>query len=412
MTRPFPRSPNLPRRHGVELTVLLGSTVVSSRFMPLPATVEAGDSPRFDVFFPLTGLDRISGETHARLLAEGFLTRPVNGVHSVGARLFEPAGDDGLRLCLPRGVVARLDGPEPREVEGAEVNLRAPCSGEITGAGDWRLRFRAEATPSGAAWAHRPRPDFFTQAVAYGFVLLGGLLALGHLRPKDFDLSQELVSTRTRLAVLQLAPQRPPKPEVIEEVVASRVQDLRVAPRRQPVAPRPRVQRAARPSLRAAAGKASTTALPAEAPPELGEGDGPAEATEPVGPGLEDGASPVPIVPSAPPPAAMRPVPPPPPPVKVEVRQVVAPKRVFFPGVEYPEGARHLGLEGKVRMRLHLDRLGNVVKVEVLTGLHPLLDRAAEAAARRARYEPARDNLGHPMSSTAVVTVRFELEEE
>jgi TonB family protein len=411
MYPPFLRSQKPARRHGVELTVLLGTTVVSSRFMPLPATVDVGDSPRFDVFFPLSELDGISPETHARLLADGFLTRPVNGVHSVGARLFEPAGADALRLRLPRGVVARLDGPEPREVVGAEVKLQAPCSGEITGAGDWRLRFRAEPTPSAVAWAHRPRPDFFTQAVAYGFALLTGLLALGHLRPKDFDLSQELTGTRTRLAILQLAPQRPPKPELIEEVVASRVQDLRVAPRRQPVAPRPRVQRAARPSLRAAAGKATTSALPAEAPPELGEGDGPAEATEPVGAGLEDGASPVPSVPSAPPPAAMRPLPPPPP-VKVEVRQVVAPKRVFFPGVEYPEGARHLGLEGKVRMRLHLDRLGNVVKVEILAGLHPLLDRAAEAAARRARYEPARDNLGHPMSSTAVVTVRFELEEE
>jgi len=56
----------------------------------------------------------------------------------------------------------------------------------------------------------------------------------------------------------------------------------------------------------------------------------------------------------------------------------------------YPDRARRRGLEGTVVLRLRVAADGTVERVEVATSSgHEILDRAAEEAAPKWRYEPA-----------------------
>jgi len=398
---------------GLELTVRLAGQVVSSSWFPLGRPVAVGDSHLFDVFCPLVevGDDPAGPE---RLVRDGFALVPVRGVHSVGARLFTPAAMGRVRLTLPAGVGASVGDERLEPSSGLRsMELALPFSGELDGAGDWSLRFEAHETSGPGVLSGLPRPGFFALTLGWGFTLVVGLLALGQLAPPTFTWEELVPGSRHRLAVLQLAPRKRPAHLEPEEPLAERISSLRVAPRRQArVAPRPQVRRSA-PLLRAVASRSQVRLTHTEHVVDLTDPDAvPADLPEDGPPELDGPGTVVPVVPVAPPPGPQ--VAPPPPMTAPEPppREVQPPKRLSFPSVEYPESARHLGLDGKVRLLLHIDRDGNVYKVEVLAGLHPTLDRAAVAAARAARYEPAKDSRGRPMASTATVTVRFELEEE
>ncbi len=401
----------MSRRRGVELTVRLEGACVSSRWFPLGRGVDVGDSHLFDVFCPLIEV----GERPEvpRLSEAGFLLRPVRGVHSVGARLFSPAPGGQVRLTLPAGVGGRVGEETLAPADGPRtLELTLPFDGELGGAGAWSLVFRARETEGPGVFSGLPRPGWFALSLAYAFALLMGLLALGGLAPETFTWEELVPGTRHRMAMLQAAPRKSPPRVEPDELDPSRLSNLRVAPRRQlRAAPRPRPQRQAQ--LRLSATRAPTRLTHTEHVVDLTDPDAPPADTPEDGPPELDGPGVVvPVVPVAPPPGPMVAPPPPMPPPEPPPKAVTPPKRLSFPHVEYPESARHLGLEGKVRLLLHIDRDGNVYKVEVVAGLHPLLDRAAVAAARAARYEPARDGRGRPMASTATVTVRFELEEE
>jgi len=56
----------------------------------------------------------------------------------------------------------------------------------------------------------------------------------------------------------------------------------------------------------------------------------------------------------------------------------------------YPEIARRAGLEGTVLIHVLVDVRGQVDRAEVIQGVHPLLDKAALAAALRCRFTPAK----------------------
>ncbi len=58
----------------------------------------------------------------------------------------------------------------------------------------------------------------------------------------------------------------------------------------------------------------------------------------------------------------------------------------------FPERARDLGIEGRVVLELTINADGKVVKAKLLKGLHPLLDKSAEEAARKMRFVPATVN--------------------
>ena len=57
---------------------------------------------------------------------------------------------------------------------------------------------------------------------------------------------------------------------------------------------------------------------------------------------------------------------------------------------DYPEMARRAGLEGTVVIHALVDIHGRVDRAEVIQGVHPLLDKAARAAALRCRFTPGK----------------------
>lgn len=57
---------------------------------------------------------------------------------------------------------------------------------------------------------------------------------------------------------------------------------------------------------------------------------------------------------------------------------------------DYPEIARRSGIEGTVTVRVLVGPGGSVKEAIVVQGVHPILDRAAVAAALKCRFKPAR----------------------
>jgi protein TonB len=57
---------------------------------------------------------------------------------------------------------------------------------------------------------------------------------------------------------------------------------------------------------------------------------------------------------------------------------------------DYPEIARRARLEGTVLIHARVNARGQVERAEIIQGVHPLLDKAALAAALRCRFTPAK----------------------
>jgi len=66
------------------------------------------------------------------------------------------------------------------------------------------------------------------------------------------------------------------------------------------------------------------------------------------------------------------------------------PRITYQAKADYPEIARRSGLEGTVMVKALVNPQGQVDQVVVVTGVHPLLDRAAVNAARKCRFTPAK----------------------
>lgn len=99
----------------------------------------------------------------------------------------------------------------------------------------------------------------------------------------------------------------------------------------------------------------------------------------------------------------------PPPEGPLEVSgEVIAPVRVESPLPRYTEAARRVGLQGTVVLRAVIDEEGRVKDLEVVEGLPLGLTAAAEAAARRWRFEPATLH-GRPVPVFWRLTVSFRL---
>lgn len=89
---------------------------------------------------------------------------------------------------------------------------------------------------------------------------------------------------------------------------------------------------------------------------------------------------------------------------RVPARALTSPRPV------YPRQARLMGWEGVVVLRLLVDAQGSVAQVTVMTGSgFALLDEAAADAARRWRFEPARDG-DRPIAMAHEVRFRFRLD--
>jgi protein TonB len=76
---------------------------------------------------------------------------------------------------------------------------------------------------------------------------------------------------------------------------------------------------------------------------------------------------------------------------------------------EYPEEARHRGVEGTLKLKLRIDPLGRVRAAEVVEAVPPgVFEQAALAAFRDARFEPAMRD-GRPVRYEAYIRVDFRL---
>lgn len=80
--------------------------------------------------------------------------------------------------------------------------------------------------------------------------------------------------------------------------------------------------------------------------------------------------------------------------------------RAFQP--PYPANMKTQGVEGRVLLRVTVLSNGRAGKVEILSGVHPDLDRVAMEAIQRFRWRPAR-RLGKPVESEVRIAIRFEL---
>lgn len=75
------------------------------------------------------------------------------------------------------------------------------------------------------------------------------------------------------------------------------------------------------------------------------------------------------------------------PPAKPAV--VLMPEIVHFENAPYPKAAEQAGLEGRVLLKLTVDKQGNVNEAEVLEGAGNGFDEAAQAAALKFKFKPA-----------------------
>ncbi len=94
----------------------------------------------------------------------------------------------------------------------------------------------------------------------------------------------------------------------------------------------------------------------------------------------------------------------------------LVPPRYATPGrgnplPDYPRAARRRGIEGRLLLRVAVSAAGQAEKIEVIESSgHELLDRAAEQAVWKWRFEPGR-RAGIPVSATIDVPVVFRLRE-
>ena len=111
------------------------------------------------------------------------------------------------------------------------------------------------------------------------------------------------------------------------------------------------------------------------------------------------------------PPAPLPAAPPPPPAFAPVDEESVAelPEKLSMPDVAYPEMARRLGVEGKVRLRLGIDRRGNVKSVRVLQKVGYGMDEAAESAAWHSRWKPAKQENGQAVDVVIHYNFVFQL---
>ncbi len=86
------------------------------------------------------------------------------------------------------------------------------------------------------------------------------------------------------------------------------------------------------------------------------------------------------------------------------------PKPVSRPAPQMPARARREGIEGRVLLRLSIDKRGRVTTAAVEQSTHPeLFDAVAIAAAKRWRYAPARYR-GDAVAISALQPIDFRLE--
>lgn len=82
------------------------------------------------------------------------------------------------------------------------------------------------------------------------------------------------------------------------------------------------------------------------------------------------------------------------------------PRPLTLPRPSFTDAARAAGIEGRVRLRVHVAADGSIARIEVLEGLGHGLDEAAERAVREARFEPGLA-CERAVETSVVLSIRF-----
>jgi protein TonB len=80
-------------------------------------------------------------------------------------------------------------------------------------------------------------------------------------------------------------------------------------------------------------------------------------------------------------------------------------KAISLPAPEYPAMAKQAKVSGTVVVQVTIDENGSVIAAHAASG-HPLLQAAAVAAARQARFSPTL-LMGEPVKVTGVLVYNF-----
>jgi protein TonB len=83
-------------------------------------------------------------------------------------------------------------------------------------------------------------------------------------------------------------------------------------------------------------------------------------------------------------------------------------KAISKPQPAYPPIARAAHASGTIAVRIVVDKSGRVISAKAVSG-HPLLQQAAVAAARKARFSPTLLS-GQPVKVSGVITYNFALQ--
>ncbi len=253
-----------------------------------------------------------------------------------------------------------------------------------------------------------------TTFIVMACLLMGGWLY--SLYGKDYGLGSGDLELSTLVAPVPVPEEDPPPPpEKIEKVVKAApnadvrkeiIQDMSESPikppdkisnEKQDIPPR-------RPDRLTIKGDTNITANDAVASNYKGavstNGKGIAgDGGIPNGGNDKGGAAP----PPPPPPPAPKPTPPPVP--KTISKGVINGNATSLPKPPYPAAARAVRASGAVNVQVKIDEHGNVVSASAVSG-HPLLQQAAVAAARQAKFAPTLLS-GQPVSVTGVIVYNF-----
>ena len=82
-------------------------------------------------------------------------------------------------------------------------------------------------------------------------------------------------------------------------------------------------------------------------------------------------------------------------------------KAISLPKPAYPPAARAVRASGSVQVQVLIDETGRVISASPAGG-HPLLQQAAAAAAREARFSPTMLN-GQPVKVSGIIVYNFVL---
>ncbi|HYY57442.1 MAG TPA: TonB family protein [Pyrinomonadaceae bacterium] len=247
------------------------------------------------------------------------------------------------------------------------------------------------------------RKGSFILGTVVVYAILGTALFVAGIYWYDAQLENQNLELTTLVAPVPVVPQQAepekaakPAEQPKEQSVATRTE--LVARVDQPIAPK---------EVSAVASKVPP--IPKGVPVALGSSNTEATVSGPVGSGtggIPGGTGTAPtqvVVNDEPPPPPPKPSPPKP--TAPISGGVLNGKAISLPKPQYPAIARTARASGTVTVQVTIDENGSVISARAVGG-HPLLQAAAVAAARGARFSPTKLS-GQPVKVTGVITYNF-----